>query len=274
MLAATLLAAGAAVLHAGWNLLVKQSGDRWIALWGQFAVAGVLSLVALVAVGGLPAEGWLWATATGIVHIVYVLGLARAYDHGDFSVSYPVARGGGALLAAAGGVLFLGDHLSRLTATGIVIVVGGLVLLAAGQGRVQVAPALGVAVTIGTYTLIDSEGARRTDTNAYALAVFISIALAVTATGVALGRRRQMVRSLRTSWRQFLLGGTAAALAYGMVLAAVRRAPVGYVTALRESSVVLAALAGWRLLGEGNPRRRILAATVVLAGLVVLVAGG
>jgi drug/metabolite transporter (DMT)-like permease len=78
---------------------------------------------------------------------------------------------------------------------------------------------------------------------------------------------------LRASWRTFAIGGIASALAYAFVLAAVRLAPVGYVTALRESSVVLAALAGWRLLGEAQVRRRVAAAGVVLAGLALLVAG-
>ena len=112
MLAATLLALGAAVLHAGWNLAVKQSGDRFIALWGQFFAAGVICAVVLVGVGGIPAAGWAWAAVSGLVHVPYTWFLARAYDHGDFSLVYPVARGGGALLAAIGGIVLLGDGLS------------------------------------------------------------------------------------------------------------------------------------------------------------------
>jgi multidrug transporter EmrE-like cation transporter len=274
VLTATLLALAAAVLHAGWNLLIKQSGDRWISLWGMFFVAGVLAAFVYVAMGGMPASGWWWAGATGLVHIGYTVGLARAYDHGDFSVSYPVARGGGALLAAIGGVALLGDHLSLLSSIGLAVVVAGLALLAVGQGHVRLAPALGVAVTIGVYTLIDAEGSRRTDTNAYAMAVYMATATTTTIWGLARGRRREMVAALRTRWLPFAVVGTASALAYALVLAAVRLAPVGYVTALRESSVVLAALAGWKLLGEAQVHRRLAAAGIVLAGLVLLVSGG
>ena len=96
MLAATLLALTAAVMHAGWNLAVKQSGDRYLALWGQFSIAGAIGLVIVVAAGGIPAEGWVWAAMSGIVHVPYCWFLARAYDHGDFSLVYPMARGGGA----------------------------------------------------------------------------------------------------------------------------------------------------------------------------------
>jgi drug/metabolite transporter (DMT)-like permease len=273
VLTATLLALTAAVLHAAWNLLVKQRGDRWISLWGMFSVAGILAIPVYLAMGGMPASGWAWAGATGAVHIGYVEGLSRAYDHGDFSVSYPVARGGGAALAAVGGIALLGDHLGGLSSIGLAVALGGLVLLAAGQGRVQVAPALAVAAAIGTYTLIDAEGSRRTDTNAYAMAVYIATAATTTLWGLTRGRRRQMVAGLRASWRTFAVGGTASAIAYALVLAAVRLAPVGYVTALRESSVVLAALAGWRLLGESQVHRRLLAAAVVVAGLALLVAG-
>lgn len=274
MVAATLLALAAAVLHAGWNLLVKQRGDRWMALWGMFFVAGVLALPVYVAMGGMPASGWAWAAGTAAVHIGYTVGLARAYDHGDFSISYPIARGGGALLAAIGGVVLLDDRLGVLSSIGLGVAVLGLVLLATGQGHVRVGAALGVAATIGTYTLIDAEGSRRTGTNAYAMAVYTATAASTTVWGLARGRRREMVRALRSSWPTFAIGGAASAVAYAFVLAAVRRAPVGYVTALRESSVVLAALAGWKLLGEDRVRRRLAAAAVVLVGLVLLVAGG
>lgn len=274
MLTATLLALAAAVLHAGWNLLIKQSGDRWISLWGMFFVAGVLATGAFLAMGAMPATGWRWAAATGVVHIGYTVGLARAYDHGDFSVSYPIARGGGALLAAIGGVALLGDRLSVLSSIGLTVVVAGLALLALGQGHVRLLPALGVAVTIGVYTLIDAEGSRRTGTNAYAMAVYMATATTTTAWGLARGRGAEMASALRARWLPFAIGGAASALAYALVLAAVRMAPVGYVTALRESSVVLAALAGWKLLGEAQVHRRLVAAAIVLAGLVLLVSGG
>ncbi len=274
MLAATLLALAAAVLHAGWNLLVKQSGDRWLSLWGMFAIAGAIAVPVFVAMGAMEAIGWSFAIATGLVHVAYAAGLAAAYDRGEFSVSYPIARGGGALLAAIGGVVLLDDHLGALSAAGIGIVVAGLLLLAVGQGRVHLLPAIGVAATIGTYTLIDAEGSRRTGTNAYAMAVYITVGVALTAWGLARGRAREMAATLQARGWTLAGAGLASALAYAFVLAAVRRAPVGYVTALRESSVVLAALAGWRLLGESQPHRRLLAAAVVVGGLVVLVAGG
>ena len=277
MLTATLLALGAALLHASWNLLVKLSDDRWIALWAMSIVAGAIALVALAVVAVVgdapPASALPWAAASGGVQLVYLVFLGRAYDRGDFSVSYPVARGGGALLAATGGVLLLGDHLSALSGAGVLVAAAGLSLLVVGQRGVDLAPALVVAAMIGTYTVIDAHGSRESESSAYALLVFIAIAITTSLRGAARGDAPRVLAALRRDPRTYVVAGIASGLAYGMVLVAVRYAPVGYVTALRESSVVIAALVGWRYLGEGDGRRRMLAAVAVLIGLVLLVAG-
>jgi drug/metabolite transporter (DMT)-like permease len=69
----------------------------------------------------------------------------------------------------------------------------------------------------------------------------------------------------------YLLTGAVSLITYGLVMLAVRRAPVGYVAALRESSVLVAAFIGWKYLDEGSAHRRLVAAGVVVAGLVLLV---
>ena len=276
MLTATLLALGAAVLHAGWNLAVKQSGDRWLALWGLFTAGGVIGLpYAVVATfhGDLGWHGWGWATASGIVHTVYLWRLARTYEIADFSVTYPIARGGGALTAAVGGVLLLGDHLTAVSVVGIVLVVVGLVVLAGHVDWAHVWPALVVALCIGTYTVIDSKGSRSTDGAAYAMSIFVTGGLLTTIWGVAARRWNEMRTSIALNWRQYVGTGLASLVTYWMVLLAVRRAPVGYVTALRESSVVFATFLGWRYLKEDSGPRRVVSALVVVGGLVTLVVG-
>ena len=171
MLTATLLALSAAVLHAAWNLAVKQSPhDRFIALWAQFSFGGVFALIGLVATGGMAAQGWTWAVLSGCVHLPYLLLLARAYDHGDFSQVYPIARGGGALLAAIGGVILLDDSLRAWSITAIVIIALGLTLLAGRWRGPAVLTAAGVACTICAYTLLDTKGSRTTERVGYAFA--------------------------------------------------------------------------------------------------------
>jgi len=273
MVLATVFALAAAALHAGWNLRVKASGDRFVALWGQFVMAGAVCAVGLAVVGLPTRDAWPWLALSALIHIAYVVCLAQAYGAGDFSLAYPLARGGGAMVAAIGGVAFLDDRLTFLSFVAIAVITGGLVsFVRPGTSWDSIRWALLVAVLIGCYTLADAVGARRTEGIAYVLATFVATAITVSAWGMATGHLANLKRSLAASWRGHLTGGLASALAYGLVLYAVRWAPVGYVTALRESSVVLAALAGWRLLAEGFGRARLASATVVATGLVLLVA--
>jgi uncharacterized membrane protein len=149
----------------------------------------------------------------------------------------------------------------------------GLTLLAYGASGPNLAMALAVAATIGVYTVIDAQGARVTHSVAYIFATFVGTMCSTTTFGLLAGRRSEMSAMLRANWQRSTLTGFASLVTYGLVLVAVQHAPVGYVTSLRESSVVLAALIGWKLLGEGDHRRRLTAAIVVLTGLMVLVVG-
>jgi len=276
VLLATALALVAAVLHASWNLLVKQSADRRLALWGQFAIGGVISAAALIIwslLAGAPNIAWQWAIASGVTHVPYILLLSRAYDRGDFSMSYPIVRGGGALAAAAGGVIFLNDNLSAISWVGIALVVVGLLVLARSGSWHVVGAALAVASTIAIYSVVDGHGTRQSNAIAYALALSVAAGL-ITTLWVATTRRREMIPALRANWRIMGAAGIASTFAYGLIMIAYQHAPVGYVAALRESSVVIAAFAGWKLLNEGDHRRRITSALIVLVGLCVLVAGG
>ena len=273
VLAATLLALAAAVLHAAWNLWVKQSGDRWISLWGQMTAGGVLCAIVLVVTGIPDSLAWWPVIASGIIHVVYITTLARAYDIGDFSVTYPIARGAGALLAACGGLLFLGDSLTPVSVAGIGMAVFGIFLMAGPADNSHVRAALWVSLTVGAYSVVDGFGSRETGGNLYPLVLFVSTGVCTTVAGVAGGRAREMAAAMRASAHTFALAGAASALTYWMVLVAVQTAPVGYVTALRESSVVIVALVGTRYLGEKDMKRRLFAACVVLSGLGTLIAG-
>ncbi|MBI4884619.1 MAG: EamA family transporter [Actinobacteria bacterium] len=278
MLLATILALAAAVMHAGWNLVAKRAdGDRYLVLWAQFFAAGLMTLPLLVGyqlIWGMPWQGYMWASISGCVHVPYMWLLARAYSLGDFSISYPVARGGGAALAATGGVIALGDHLSLPAVLGIGIVVCGLILLAYGAHGRSLGLALLAAVSIGLYSTIDGKGVRATpEVIGFVLATMCAGAITNTTFALIIRKPADMSSMFLANWWRAFVTGLATVVTYGMVLVAFTYAPIGYVTALRESSVVLAALAGWRLLGEGDHRRRLTAAAVVFAGLVVLVVG-
>jgi drug/metabolite transporter (DMT)-like permease len=211
------------------------------------------------------------------VHALYLTSLVQAYTHGDFSLAYPLARGGGALLAAIGGVLFLGDELNAASWVAIAIVVGGLAsLVGRGARAVSVGWAAFTALTIATYTLIDAQGSRESgdvalDGVRYAMALMPLSALAISVVGVARGRTSAFGRAVRTEWVRYLGAGACLTVAYTLVLVAVRLAPVGYVAMLRESSIVIGAFAGWLLLHEHLGRHRVVSSAVMVVGLVLLV---
>jgi drug/metabolite transporter (DMT)-like permease len=272
MLTATALALTAAVLHAAWNLRVKRSADRFLAMWGQSAAGGAVCVLVL-AVTGLPArEAWPYLAASAVVHLGYVLALVRAYDLGDFSLAYPFARGGGAVGAAIGGWALLDDDLRGWSWVAIALV--GVGLLTFAPRRASWGPIAGaavVAVTITAYTLVDSAGSREAGGLAYSMATFVGMATIVSLWGLATGRRRALAAAWAVDWRSHLWAGVASATAYTLVLAAVRLAPVGYVTVLRESSVLLGALAGSLVLDEPLGRSRVRSAGIVFGGLALLV---
>jgi multidrug transporter EmrE-like cation transporter len=271
MVLATVLALAAAGLHAGWNLFAKRTRDRVTALSAQFIIAGVIGAVALLLTRDLPATAWWPATLTGLVHVPYLLLLADAYEHGDFSVAYPVARGSGAVFAAIGGVVLLDDDLGVAGIAAVLVVAAGMWLLSVGATRRQWATALGVGVTIGVYTVNDSHAVRSYGVT-YPFAAFVAIGVLLTVYVLVSGRSRRLMAMIRSGWQQSTATAAMAVLAYVLVMVAVRRAPVGYVAALRESSVLLAAFLGNRYLAEGAVQRRMTAAAIILAGLVLLVA--
>jgi drug/metabolite transporter (DMT)-like permease len=272
LVAATFLALGSAALHAAWNLLVKTSSDRLLTAWGFYLIGGILFLPFLPLVGVPGADTLPFLAASSVVHVVYVVALTRAYDHADFSLAYPLARGGGALVAAVGGVLFLGDSLSALAWLAIAIVVAGLASLVRPEvGRIALLWAGLTAAMIGTYTTLDAAGARRSSGLGYGIAITLGAGAVLSVALIATGSGSRIGHALRAEWPRYLLGGVFSTLAYSLVLAGARLAPVGYVAALRESSVVLGAAAGWLFLHERLGRARLASAVVVTTGLVLLI---
>jgi drug/metabolite transporter (DMT)-like permease len=274
VLLATLLAFSSAVLHAAWNLIIKRSADRELAAWGQF-LAGAVLFVPVLLFAGLPdGEVWPFLLASGVVHCAYVYGLVTAYHHGDFSLVYPLARGSGALVAAVVGAIALGDALRAGEWVALLVVALGLASLAGPRAPgAELGYALLTGALIGTYTVIDTAGARRTDSGVvYTCALMFSASFVLSLATIARGRARDFVVSVPTMWRQYVLSGLFVTSAYALVLVAARIAPIGYVATLRESSVVLGAVFGWLLLDESFGRRRFVSSLVVAAGLVALVA--
>lgn len=266
------LALLAALLHAGWNALVKDSDDPLLGVWSIIVVAAIGSLVALPFLG-LP-EGNIGGllVASVLLHVAYDVAMASAYRLADLSVAYPVARGTASLLAGIGGVVFLSDVLTAPMMGGIGLAVAGLLVLAASRIEPRGAVvALGAAVVLASFTLVDSAGARLVGSSPQFVAVLFPLHAAVETVAVLLRRRpRQLLDYVVTRPRRVLISGVAAPSSYLCTLAAIELAPVGAVTALRETSVVMATVLGVWMLGEHASRRRWIAVSLIATAAMVL----
>lgn len=270
------LVLAAALLHASWNALLKSSADRLASLSLMTIGAGVAA-IPLVLLRPLPnAASWFCIILSGILHTGYNLFLIRAYKIGDFGQSYPIARGSSPLLVALGAALFAGEQLGVYTVIGIALVSAGIVSLAnlrsLGRREHLSGPlaAFATGAFIAAYTVTDGIGARLAgDSIAYAGWLFVLDSIPLALIYWRRHRRSPVALGERETWIG-LAGGVMSLLAYAIVIWAVTLAPMGMVSALRETSVLFALLIGAVFLGEKLTLRRVLSCLVIAAGAVVL----
>lgn len=290
------LVAGAAVLHVGWNVLLKTAGDPLRA-----AAIGLLSASAVIvpaaAIGWLligrppiPPEAIALGAASGILEAAYFSFLAAAYRRGDLSVVYPIARGTAPLLAVAVGIWILGERLGPAGIAGVVALLVGLLILQRpwrflrGGGDPAVGFALATGVMIASYSAVDRVGSRLVEPWLYAGliwffgALFLWIWIAVSGRWRATGREAGAAVDPPLDLRRAAVGGWVTLVGYLLILTAFSVAPLTAVAPLRESAIVLASGWGTLRLGEGSGRaeaiRRIGASALVVVGAVLLALDG
>jgi len=268
----TLLVLAAAVMHASWNALIKAGNDKVVMQCLVMFFAG-LPCLPLLAFVPLPAPAsWPFLALSLAVHGVYYVTLINAYRFGALSQVYPIARGAAPLMIALGAWAFAGEAMSLPEWAGVIIASAGIMSLAA-PGKLPreeelkaIGFALATAITIALYSLADGIGVRRAgEATSYILWLLAIDAFPVMAVGLWL-RRGRVVASFRPHLKWAVVGGLLSALGYGIVIWAMGKAPLAHVSALRETSVILAAIIGTALLGEPFGRRRILAAVLVAGG--------
>lgn len=273
-LSALALALGAAVLHASWNVLLAGARDSEAAT-AVATLAGVALLAPVaLATGGVSEAALPFAGASAALHVAYLALLARAYQDGEVSVVYPVSRGTAPVLVLVLGAAFLSEGASAAQALGVLCVATGVFLVGsrghAPAARRDLLFGLAIALTIAAYTLVDAEGVDHAEAPAY-LFLLLAPSSAVYATALALGGRGpQLKAELRP---RALVTGALVVGAYGCVLAALRLADAAPVAAVRESSVVIAALLAAAFLNERVDGRRLVGAVLVVAGVAAIALG-
>ncbi|MFJ9455310.1 EamA family transporter [Kitasatospora sp. NPDC101447] len=266
----------AAVLHAVWNGLAHRIPDKMVG-FALINLTYTACALVLVAVNPLPAAAaWPYLLASTVVQTISTVLLLRAYQLGDFGQMYPIARGSAPLLVALLSVTVLGQHLGVGELAGVVVISCGLIGLAFAQGipgRAQL-PALAAAAGTGTmiagYTVLDGSGVRHAGTVGGYVA-WLFLLQGPTLVAVVWARRgRALLTGVRRVLPVGILGGVLSLTAYGLVVWAQSRGNLASVAALRETSIVIAALIATVVFRERLGRLRLTAAVTVLGGIAVL----
>lgn len=265
---------GAAVLHAGWNALLKIGASRIATMMALSAVQGIIGL-AISLSWPVPEPGvWPWILASGAIHTAYKLFLTFAYEHGDLSRVYPLARGTAPMITLAVGAIWLGESVSAAETAGILLLGAGILLLArgvwtSGESLRMLPFAFGSACATAGYTLVDGIGARLADGSTVYVGWLFAVDGALFAVAMLWLRGRS---ALPPNWRVWVGGGAAAVASYGSYAVAVwamTLAPIALVAALRETSILFAVLIGWLVFDERMTPAKALSVAMIAAGVIV-----
>jgi drug/metabolite transporter (DMT)-like permease len=268
------LALVAAILHALWNAMVKNSGERLLMI-GFISIGHIVPGTFMAWYFAPPApDSWVFIAASTIIHWGYYTFLVSAYRDGDLSLVYPIARGASPLLVTLGAWLSIGEFPGPQLLAGIVVVSSGILLLGwlAARNRSGL-PALVYALltglTIASYSIVDGLGVRASGSaGGYIGWLFLLEGLFAI---YVFARERAKLRSV--SIRAVATGfggGVVSQAAYGLVIYAALFAPLGVVSAVRESSVLIAAVIGTLWFREGPWRARIVCAAIVASGVMMI----
>ena len=265
----------AALLHASWNAVIRSGGNRFQGMLLLTVSQGAMGLVMAAFVPLPKGEVWLWLLGSGALHSGYKMFLAAAYKHGDLSRVYPIARGVAPMIVVLAGFFVLSDVLAGKEYAGVALIGVGVILMArgvfaSGETRALIPLALGSALCTAGYSMVDGLGARVAgDATQFTAWLFIFDALVFTSATLA----TQGARSFKASRRGWALGSFAGALSlatYWIAVWAMTVAPIALVTALRETSVLFAVLIGVFWMKERAELGKLVAALVILSGIVLV----
>ena len=267
----------AAVLHAIWNAIVKTGEDRMLTLTLVIGAGSVMAAMMLPFIEPPAPESWPYLLLSTALHTAYYFLLIRAYNYGDLSLVYPVSRGSAPLLVAFGAAAFFSEVPTAMELGGLTLASLGIAAFALERKKGEkwdyrpVLYGLAIAVFVSAYTLADGIGVRLSGNSlSFILWLFFVYALPLVFSSLIF-KRREFIPYLRKHWwRTGVVGGGMCAIAYALVVWALMYAPMAHVSAMRETSVVFAALIGMFVLGESFGPRRIFAALMVAAGLILM----
>ncbi len=263
----------AAFCHAGWSTIVKHHNS--------FSIMGMTSFVEIVIFSPLiffvpfpPLEIWYFIIVSVVLHGFYRLCVIYSYKFGDLSFVYPIARGGSSLLIAILTLIMLQDHISLLGFVGISIVFTGIFLISYSKNHKfnfnAFILAVSTALLIAFYTIVDGMGVRLSE-NKFSYIFWIVLLNGIPLLLVSIFSNEKLLSNLNTkivSWG--ILAGILSILSYGIVIWSMKFIEIAYVSSIRETSIVIATLIGFFILGEKQAKRRVAPSLFVLGGIIIL----
>jgi drug/metabolite transporter (DMT)-like permease len=264
----------AAFLHASWNALIKTGASKQSAMLILSLGHALVGACVALWKGGLPPAALPWLFGSGLIHMCYQLFLSYAYEHGDLSRVYPIARGAAPMMVLVFSGLFLADSLERMELIGVLVLGCGILLMArsvftSGESRKMLPYALGSAVATAGYSITDGMGARAAG-DAVQYVGWLMMVSTVFYAPVALGLKgRGLLAAPPRAWGLGMIAALASFGAYAIAVWAMTMAPIALVAALRETSILFAVLIGWLAFGERMDRDKVVAIGVILTGVVL-----
>ena len=285
-LLALTLVLSASFIHASWNLLAKRIGGGAPVAWLLSAASCVI--YAPVVLGywfwqqpQISATGWWFMAGTGCLHLAYYLMLQRGYNVGDLSLVYPLARGTGPLLSAAGAMLFFGERPSWIALVGIALVLAGVFVISSGGHRSQDPARLrqgrlyGILTgcCIAAYTLWDKYAVSTLRVPPLLQDYSTSVVCVAVLAPIAMRAWPEVRNHWKTQRREVIGVGLLRPLSFLLVLTAMVFTPVSYVAPAREISILIGVFLGSHLFDEEGMRRRLVASAMMLLGITAIAFG-
>ena len=274
----------AAMMHTIWNLLVKRAKEKQVFIWCSLIVGTIIFSPLLLTSPLLLVTTWPYLISSALVEAIYYITLIRAYENGDFSLVYPMARGAAPAFLLILATFFLGERPRFFGLIGIALLVFGLIIVGgktwwtlrktSGFSKSALALALGVACCISIYTAIDGAAVHHVSPLPYTVLVIALAGLFITPAVVMRYGNTAIADEWRANWKGITLVGLFTLLAYMLALKAYTIARVSYAGSVREISVVFAAFVGWRWLGESFGAIRLVGAMFIFAGILVIAFAG
>lgn len=265
----------AAVLHASWNALVKVAGDRLVVLTAVSLGQGIFGLLLIPLVPAPDPSAWVFILISTGFHYAYYYFLYNAYRFGDLSQVYPLARGTAPILVTIGAITFAGETLTQTELAGVLVAATGicaLTFVTSAETRISVKGfgfAAGTAGVIAAYTVSDGIGVRLSESPMGFIAWLFIFELPLVAFAAAVSRRKLLASLSQERWK-FSGCAVFSVTAYAIVIYVSAYAPLAMVSAVRETSVVMAAMIGVFVLHERPWQQRVGMASIVALGVILL----